>query len=189
MIHPRAEIHPTAQVHPTAIIGPNVLIEEGVHIGAYAVIGTHAEHSAADVRQPVLGHVRICRRTVVREHVTIHASAKRDGCTFIGEDCLVQAHAHIGHDACVGDHVTIACFACVGGHAVVKDHANLGLHAVLHQFAEVGEGAMVGAGAFAKGKLEPFTTYVGVPAKAIGANHRKVRALLEMARTNPADPA
>jgi acetyltransferase-like isoleucine patch superfamily enzyme len=71
----------------------------------------------------------------------------------------------------------------------VRQHANLGLHAVLHQFTEVGEGAMVGACAFAKGKLEPFTTYVGVPAKPIGANHRKVAALLAAARANPADPS
>jgi UDP-N-acetylglucosamine acyltransferase len=82
--------------------------------------------------------------------VTIHASAKAEGDTTIGRHCLIQAHAHIGHDAKLGDNVTVACFACVGGHSVVRQHANLGLHAVLHQFTEVGEGAMVGACAFAK---------------------------------------
>ena len=177
-VHPSALIQEGAVVHPTAVIGPNVIIGPRVHVGAYTVIGTHAEHADVNVRRDTPGRVTIDFGTVIREHVTIHGASDPDGCTRIGTNSLIQAHAHIGHDAVLHQGVTVACFGCIGGHAVVGANANIGLHAVLHQFAEVAEGCMVGAGAFVKGKTQPYTTYVGVPAKPIGANWRLVRKLL-----------
>lgn len=182
-----ADIHPSALIHPTAIIHNSVVIEANVVVFPYAVIGSPAEHRDAPQNLGLhAGRVHIGAGTVVREHVTIHASKDATGCTLIGANCFIQAHAHIGHDAVLADGVTVACFGCVGGHARIGRHANIGLHAVVHQFGQVPEGCMIGACAFVKGDtLQPFTTYVGVPARASGANWRLVERL---ANASPADP-
>ena len=159
-------------IHPTAIIGPNVTIAEGVYIGPYCVIGMHAESNEVDPRTDPPGAVTIGTGTTIHELVTIQGAKEPNGCTAIGANCRIQAHAHIGHDATIGDHSTIACGAKIGGHSKVGEWCNVGLNAVLHQRSVLAEGVMVGASAFVKHYIEPWTIIAGVPAKVIGHNHR-----------------
>lgn len=165
-------------IHPTAIIGPNVTIEDDVFIGPYCVIGTHAEYRRkVNERTDEPGRVLIGRGTTIREFVTVHGSATGTGRTDIGQNCYIQAHAHIGHDAwLIGDNV-VACHAVVAGHALMGQLSQLGLGAITHQNALLGMGAFIGASAFFKGDAEPFTIYAGVPAKPIGPNVRLAKAL------------
>ena len=163
-------IHPTAMVHPTAQIGPNVTIGPYVYVGPNTIIGFHAEAHEVDVMAPVLGNVTIAEGCIIHELVTIQASRTTEGCTTIGPQCRIQAHAHIGHDATLDHHVTLACGAKVGGHTTIGPHSNIGLNAVLHQFATIQEGVMVGASAFVKGTVEPWMIVAGVPAHVIKSN-------------------
>lgn len=155
------------------MIGPNVTLGDNVFIGAYAVIGTHAEcTNLVDEFHDEEGVVTIGSGTVIRDHVTIHGSSMPHGRTIIGANCYIQAHAHIGHDAELAEDVTIACHAIVAGHVKVGRWANFGLGAITHQFADIAEGVMLGAQCFVKGETTPFTIYVGVPARAKGINEK-----------------
>lgn len=171
MIHPTAKVRPSANIHPTAIIGPNVTIGERVYVGPFTVIGMHAEHHQVEPRTHAPGRVVIEDDCTIHELVTIQGSYMKEHTTLIGRHCRIQAHAHIGHDAQLGEHTTVACGAKVGGHAFVGPWCNLGLNSVLHQMAIVGPGVMLGASAFAKGTLQEWTIYAGVPAAALGPNH------------------
>lgn len=157
-----------------ATVHPNVIIGKNVEIGDYAVVGTPAEVKGANLKG---GRVIIGDNTVIREHVTIHSSRHEDKWTRIGSDCYIQAHAHIGHDSQIENHCTIGCFACVGGHSIICDWVNMGLHSVTHQRTRIGRGTMLGACAFAKGILKPWSVYVGVPAKRLKANEYLINKL------------
>ena len=61
---------------------------------------------------------------VVREHATIHASA-REGETVVGTGCLLMAGSHVGHDCRVGDG------AVLGGNASVHQWVRIGRLAML----------------------------------------------------------
>lgn len=163
------------KIHYTAIVWPNVLLCEGVEIGAYSVIGGAAEIKTQ--KQKRHGRVIIDKGTIIREHVTIHSPRDQYGITYIGEDCYIQAHAHIGHDSSIADFVTIACYACVGGHNIIDTYANLALHTVTHPRTHVGEGTILGCNSFAKGQLDKWSVYVGSPAKRIKANNHLRRKL------------
>jgi len=163
-----------SNIHDSAIIHPNVVMGKNVQIGAFCVIGTEAEIKGEDCPG---GRVIIGDNTIIREHVTIHSSMHEDRWTRVGNDCYIQAHSHIGHDAHLGDNITIACFACVGGHTRLHEHVNMGLHSVTHQRTTIYKGTMLGANAFAKGELEPFSIYVGTPAKRIKSNDYLINKL------------
>jgi len=157
------------RIHPTAVIYDNVVLGDNVSIGPYSVIGGPAE--VKTLPQDIRGQVYINSGTVIREHVTIHGSRSDDGATIIGNNCYIQAHAHIGHDAILHDNVTLSCYACVGGHAELHEHSNLALHAVTHPRCIIGKGTIVGCNSFAKGELKEWSVYAGNPAKWIKVNN------------------
>ena len=163
------------KIHYTAIVWPNVLLGKGVEIGAYSVVGGAAEIKAQ--KQKRYGHVIIGLNTRIRESVTIHSPRDKYGVTYVGDNCYIQAHAHIGHDSQIADFVTIACYACVGGHNIIDTHANLALHTVTHPHTHVGEGTILGCNSFAKGELDKWSVYIGSPAKRIKANNHLRRKL------------
>jgi UDP-N-acetylglucosamine acyltransferase len=159
-------------IHPTAIIGPNVTLGDGNYIGPYCVIGMPAEHRGKWNGVP--GNVIIGNNNIFTGHVTIDGGI--DTPTVIGDNTFCMKHSHIGHDATIDDNVTISCGAKIGGHTIIHPSANVGLNAVIHQRQEIAEGVMIGMGAVVTLKLytEPFQTYVGNPARHIGANKKYV---------------
>ena len=152
----------------TEIIG-NVVIEDNVNISSFVSIGSPGEHREYSMDEK-LKSVLIKKNSIIREHVTINNGIKDN--TQIGENCYIMNKSHIGHDAIIGNNVTVSPSVNVGGHSKVSDYANLGMSSTLHQHCEVGIATMVGASAFAKGKLESGLIYAGVPAKPIGINYR-----------------
>ena len=159
-------------IHPTAIIYSNVKIGANVYIGAYCVIGgppEHREYWNGEYWGVVLGdNVRISN------HVTIDAGTERD--TIIGSGSIILAHAHVGHDAIIEEGVTVSCGAKIGGECRIGEYTNIGLNASIHQRVAVPSGCMIGANAFV-GKtteMEPNSKYVGVPAKYLGPNIKRI---------------
>ena len=147
-------------IHPTAILFTGkVKLGDNIRIGAYCTIGGPPEHKGVNPDNPEeYGIVVIEDGADIRNHVNIDAGLK-DGATIIRKKAYIMAHSHIGHDAIIGEGVTVSSGAIVGGHSKLCDFANLGLNSTLHQFTEVGEGTIVGAGCFAKGKLEEWSIY------------------------------
>lgn len=165
------------QIHPTAIIYPNVVISPGVYIGAYTVIGAPAEYRGQPLESK--GKIVIGANTVIREHVTVHASPLDEGSTEIGQDCYIMSHSHIGHDAIINDHCTLSSGSIVGGHAQLHAHVNMGLNSTLHQRSTMQEGSMLGANGFGKGVIPAWHIVVGTPARFLKINNH-LRAKLNL---------
>jgi UDP-N-acetylglucosamine acyltransferase len=147
-------------IHPTAILFEGkVILGDNIRIGAYCTIGGPPEHKEVDPNNPdEYGTVIIEDGADIRNQVNIDAGLKGSS-TIIRKKAMIMAQAHIGHDAIIGEGVTVSSAAIVGGHSKICDFSNLGLNTTLHQFTEVGEGVMLGAGCFAKGKLDEWSIY------------------------------
>lgn len=165
MIHQTAIVDPGANLGPDVEVGPFSIIEKGVTIGAGSKIAAHVVVRAGTVLEEevqvdsftvigglpqdlsfdplVLSGVRIGRRTVVREHVTIHRSTCAGGFTQIGEHCMLMAASHVGHDSTVADRVILANNVMLAGHVHVGSFTFLGGGAGVHQHCRIGEGAMI----------------------------------------------
>ena len=173
MLHPTAIISAEAIIHPTAEIGAYVIIEGAVKIGAGCKIAPHAQIVGDTViadgtsigRGAIIGEtpqdtsftdeiksgVRIGKNNIIREHVTIHRSAKEGGMTTIGDDNFLMVGAHLGHDVTVGDNCIFANDALIAGHVNIGSNTFIGGGAVFHQFLRIGDNCVVqGNGSFSK---------------------------------------
>lgn len=152
-------------IHPTAIIYDDVIIEDNVVIGPYCVIGAHPEHKTH--KAPTKG-VIIRSGSTLFSHVVIGAGTERR--TEIGRNCYLQTGAVISHDCVLKECVTMAMKSVLGGHVTVLPYANLGIGACVRQRLVVGPGVMLGMNAVATKNLEPWTTYIGAPARILKQN-------------------
>jgi UDP-N-acetylglucosamine acyltransferase len=169
-------IQKVTYIHPTAIIYPNVTIGEGVYIGAFCVIGAAPEYPNRHPSEPH-GGVIIGDGSILFGHNTVDAATEEGEFTIVGANCTLMKNSHLGHNGVLESNVTLSCGAKIGGYSVIGKHSTVGLNATVHQLSKVAEGTMIGANCFFKGNGEPFTIYVGVPHKSIGANWRLQKKL------------
>lgn len=175
-IHPTAIIEDGALIGQNNFIGPYCYITSNSTIGndnrleAFVCIGTPAEHKnilrlGQRGKRTVIGH-----NNIIREYVTIHAGFEKD--TIIGDDNTIQRNSHIGHDAVIKDNTTLSCNTIVAGHVIVEDGANMGLGSITHQFTQLPPYSMLGMGTIVTKKsiIEPFSIYVGNPARFLKIN-------------------
>jgi UDP-N-acetylglucosamine acyltransferase len=182
-------IHPTAVVDPGAVlgshvtIGPFAFIDRDTQIGDDCVIGPHSAilrytsldrdcrvHACAvlgDLPQDLAfkdepSYVKIGKRCVLREGVTIHRGTKADTSTVLGDNCFLMANSHLGHNVRLGDGVIIANGALLAGYVDVGERAFISGNVVIHQFVRIGRLSML-SGCSGIGKdVPPFCTTVGV---------------------------
>lgn len=178
MIHPTAIIHPKARLDSSLQVGPYAVIDEGVEIGPGCVIGPqvyitgltmigahneiHAGCVIGDAPQDLKydgtpTRLRIGDHNVIREHFTVHRSARAGEETVIGSHNYLMQHSHIAHNCVIGDHVILAGGALVAGHAIVQDRAFISGNCLVHQFCRVGTLAMMQGGSAISQDLPPFT--------------------------------
>lgn len=86
---------------------------------------------------------------------------------ILGHGVHVNVGASIHHDCELGAFTFVGPGARVGGWVTVGDGAFIGIGAVLKDEITIGAGATVGAGAVVIRDVEPDTTVVGNPARAI----------------------
>lgn len=164
-IHPKAVVEQGASIGDGVTIGPGAVIESGAVIGAgctigpYAVIKTlttlgegcrvHAGAVIGDTPQDlafknITSYVRIGKRTVLREGVTIHRGTGAESETVVGDDCYLMVNCHLAHNVVLGNKVIMANGALLGGYVQVASGAFISGNAVVHQFCRIGRLAMVG---------------------------------------------
>lgn len=171
--HPTAIISAEAQIDPTAEIGAYVIIEGPVKIAAGCKIAPHAQiigeveigEETSIGRGAVIGDlpqdlsfnpttvsgVRIGKKNVIREHVTIHRSSKAGGFTTVGDGNFIMVGAHFGHDVEIGNSNVIANDVLLAGHVHVGNNTFMGGGAVFHQFLRIGDYCVIqGNGSFSK---------------------------------------
>jgi UDP-N-acetylglucosamine acyltransferase len=185
-IHPSAVVSPLATLGQGVVIGPHAVvydsadIADGVWIGAGAVVAAPAEiRGSSNFEWPrsTSGSFRtvIGSGTVIREHVVIGQGSEGD--TVIGRDCYIMNAAYVAHDCFLADQVTVASGTRLAGHVWLGRGANLGLNVSVHQRRRIGGGAMVGMGAVVTNDIRPFAKAYGNPARVVGTNVVRLRAL------------
>ena len=192
MIHPTAIIDPRAEIDASVEVGPYAVIKENVFIGSGSTIGTHAviepyvtiEPECTIFQYAAVGavpqsmklagektYVKIGRRTIVREFVTIHrGTGFGGGVTEIGEDCFLMAYTHIAHDCHIGHKVIMANNATLAGHIIIGDYATVGGLVAIHQFVRVGEHAFIGGHSALVKDIPPYVMASGNRATLHGLN-------------------
>ena len=96
----------------------------------------------------------------------VFAKAAINPGTILGRAGIVNTAASIDHDCRLGDGVHVSPGAHLAGAVIVGDRAWVGIGAVVRQGLEIGHDSIVGAGAAVVASVPPFTTVVGVPARA-----------------------
>ena len=130
MIHPTVIVSPDAEIENDVEIGPYSVIGENVFIGQGTVIGPHVvidpyvtiESDCKIFQYAAIGahpqslkfkgektYVKIGRKTIIREFVTIHRGTEfGGGVTEIGEENFLMAYTHIAHDCITGRNVVLS---------------------------------------------------------------------------------
>jgi UDP-N-acetylglucosamine acyltransferase len=169
-----AYIGPKVYIGKGTIIKPHAYIEENTKIGKnniigpYAVIGTPPQHLEYKGEET---WVEIGDGNIIREFATIHrGTAKDQGLTRIGNNCLLMSYVHIAHDCFVEDNVIMANGATLGGHVRVGKRVVMGGFSAVHQFCRIGAYAFIGAMSGVDKDVPPFVKVFGIPAKIQGLN-------------------
>lgn len=185
------EIHPTAVVEEGAQLGADVVVGPLAFVGAGVTLGDHTRlhHHAAVEGNTIMGAdcevypfanigaktqdlkyrggnpgVRVGKRNVFREYVTIHTGTAAEAMTVIGEDNVLLAHCHIAHDCVIGSHIIASNNTVIAGHCIVEDHVVFGGVSGVHQFCRIGAHAMISAYAKIVQDVPPYVIADGQPA-------------------------
>jgi UDP-N-acetylglucosamine acyltransferase len=192
MIHPtaivssKAEIDADVEIGPFTIIGDHVTIRSGTVVGPHVTIDPYVEigeachifqfASIGALPQAIkfegeVTHVKIGRRTVVREFATINrGTGFGGGLTEVGDENLLMAYTHVAHDCKTGRGVILANNATLAGHITVEDYVTIGGLTALHQFVRIGKHAYIGGKSAVVKDVPPFVIAAGDRAKLHGLN-------------------
>ncbi|MCF3935637.1 acyl-ACP--UDP-N-acetylglucosamine O-acyltransferase [Acuticoccus sp. M5D2P5] len=210
-IHPTAIVAEGAQIGEGVTLGPYTVIDGDVTLGDRVTIGPHCVvtgHTTigADTRLfpgTMVGgppqdlsyngertEVVIGARTVLREHVTVHAGTQRGRArTVVGDDCFLMAGAHVGHDCVVGNHVILSNNVLLAGHASLGDYVLIGGGAAIVQRVRIGAYAFISGLSGVTKDVIPYAYVIGhrgrldslnlVGLKRRGFGRQDIRTLLD----------
>lgn len=187
IISPGAALGKDVRIGPFCIIGPNVEIGDRVHlhenvsIDGYTTIGADTEIYPGAVvgKEPQIlnfkttpeSRTEIGARTVIREHVTIHAGAPElCGLTHVGDDCFLMVGVHIAHDCFVADKCVFANQVTLGGSVHVEEEVWIGGLAAVKQNCRIGKHAFASGGAMIRNCVIPYGFVTGNFAQLVGLN-------------------
>jgi len=169
-----AYIGPKVYIGKGTIIKPHTYIEENTKIGKNNIIGPYAVIGAPPQHLEYKGEetwLEIGDGNIIREFATIHrGTAKDQGLTRIGNNCMLMSYVHIAHDCFVEDNVIMANGATLGGHVRVGKRVVMGGFSAVHQFCRIGAYAFIGAMSGVDKDVPPFVKVFGIPAKIQGLN-------------------
>jgi acyl-[acyl carrier protein]--UDP-N-acetylglucosamine O-acyltransferase len=131
-----------------------------------AVIGGPPEHRDYDDHFVAM-RPYIAPTAQINAFCTVDSGTERR--TSIGARTFLMAHCHIGHDSQIGEDVELAAGTIIAGHVTIKDGARLGVNVCVKPRITIGAGARIGAGAVVVKDVPAGETWVGNPAREIGA--------------------
>ncbi len=86
----------------------------------------------------------------------------------MGDNNVIRPHTYVGHDARIGNHVYFAPGSNIGGNCTIKSLSYIGIGGTIIDGIAISEETLIGAGSLVLKNTEPFSKYVGTPAKKIG---------------------
>jgi len=93
--------------------------------------------------------------------------------TKIGNNCVLWSGNHIGHHSTIKDHVFITSHVVISGNCVIENYCWFGVNATIRNGLHIQEGTLISMGACLTKDTDPFTVYMGVPAKSKGSSLEK----------------
>jgi UDP-N-acetylglucosamine acyltransferase len=191
-IHPSAVVMKGAEIGAGTIVGANAVIGANVRlgnrcrIGASSVVDGFTEIGDETEIFPFASiglipqdlkfkgeetYLRIGRRNIFREFVTIHRGTRGGGGeTSIGDRNVFMAYAHVAHDCHIGNDTIFGNNATLGGHVSVDDFATISAGSGVHQFCRIGRHAFIGGYSVVTKDALPYAKTVGNRARIYGLN-------------------
>jgi len=135
----------------------------------------------------------ISERTRRKTGIEIHPGARIGKCLFIDHGMGVV----IGETAEIGDYCTIYHGVTLGGtgkekgkkrHPTIGNNVLIGAGAKILGPFKVGDNSKIGANAVVTSEVEPNTTVVGVPGRAVKRDGEKIRPSFELDQIHNPDP-
>ena len=142
IIEDEVELAPGVKIWPHAYICKGTSIGEGTLVYMGAVLGNLPQDLTFDVNKKTF--LKIGKRNVIREYVTLHRATKEGSATTVGDDCYLMAASHLGHDCHIGNNVILANAALLAGYVEVGDNTFISGNVVVHQFCRIGAYVIVG---------------------------------------------
>lgn len=124
--------------------------------------------------------------------IEIHPGAKIGRCLFIDHGMGIV----VGETAEIGDYCTIYHGVTLGGtgkdkgkrHPTIGNNVLIGAGAKILGPFTVGDNAKIGANSVVTTEVEPGTTVVGVPGRAVRRGEQKIRQSFELDQIHNPDP-
>lgn len=85
----------------------------------------------------------------------------------IGNDVIIWSGNHIGHHSAIGDHCFVTSHTVISGDVRLGPYCFVGVNSTLTDGLRVSEGDLIGAGALLVKDTEPWSVYVGAPARVM----------------------
>jgi sugar O-acyltransferase (sialic acid O-acetyltransferase NeuD family) len=85
--------------------------------------------------------------------------------TRIGNNTVLWSGNHFGHHGIIRDHVYVTSHVVISGHCDIGDYCFLGVNATLRNGIALAEGTLAGMGVCLARDTEPWSVYMGNPAK------------------------
>lgn len=139
-------IHPTAKIHPSCVIGQN---------------GFSFNHNPKKIIKSTKGIV-IGSDVYIAAFCNVDEGIDRP--TIIGNNCIINTHAHIAHDVQIGNNTEINVNAILCGHVTIGNNCKVAPGAVIHQRVKIGNNCVVGINAYLRHDMPDNTLCYGTPA-------------------------
>lgn len=160
------------QIGPFCVIEGSAVLEDGVTLDGHVQVrgrvrigagsrlgwGTAVGGDPQDLSfDPATDSgVIIGANNTLREHVTIHRSARCGGNTILGENNFLMSGSHVGHDVIMGDHNVIANNVMLAGHIRMGNRSFLGGGAGFHQGIHIGDYSIIQGNAAISQDVPPY---------------------------------
>lgn len=159
--------------------------------GVRRALGDVIEQGDLELISAIHPSAQLASNASIGKGVVIAAGALVCAHCQIGDYAILNTGCIVDHESMIGTSVHICPGVRLAGHVVVEAGAHIGIGATVIQNVRVGFEAVIGAGAVVIQDVDPMTTVVGVPARAIkdAPNAAEFTAMLAPARPiDPRDP-
>lgn len=135
--------------------------------GVRRALGDRVEAGELELVSAIHPSAQLASNARVGKGVVIAAGALVCAHCQIGDYAILNTGCIVDHESMIGTSVHICPGVRLAGHVVVESGAFVGIGATVVQNVRIGFEAIVGAGAVVTQDVDPMTTVVGVPARAI----------------------
>ena len=169
-------IHANASIYDHCILGDNVIIHSNSVIGADAYYFQRRPEGYKKFES--------CGSVILEDDVEVGALCSIDkgvtGDTIISKGTKLDNHCQVGHDTFIGQNCLIGAHAAIAGVTRIEDDVILWGRVSINKDIVIGKGAVILATSGVDKSMEGGKTYFGVPAIEVRKAWRQVAAMRKL---------